>query len=151
LVLVSVSVCSNFWFRLWLRQTEISVLSVWFKFTFRSITNWEHHEGPSKFLEAFNSLFLEIIWRKIKTLWYFWEHLIKVWGALLVPGALVGKHWARVYAFTNYKFSDYAISNFDIKAIKPQFRRSGLKKYLFEERVFGLWNLTFKVFRPLSP
>ena len=30
--------------------------------------------------------------------WVFREHLMKVLGALLVPGALVGKHWS---AFLN--------------------------------------------------
>ncbi len=27
--------------------------------------------------------------------WVFREHLMKVLGALLVPGALVGKHWSK--------------------------------------------------------
>jgi hypothetical protein len=30
--------------------------------------------------------------KKIQDTWLFWEHFMKVLGALLVPGALVGKH-----------------------------------------------------------
>ncbi len=44
--------------------------------------------------------FWERIERKLK-IGYFREHMMKILGALLVPGALVGKHWATliVYSF----------------------------------------------------
>jgi hypothetical protein len=54
--------------------------------------SWEHLMGYTNFWEHFYSVFGNNL-RYIPNTCIFWEHLVDVLGALLVPGALVGKHW----------------------------------------------------------